>query len=325
MSEHQPDGNVRTAGFCGKCGSPIREGFRFCGRCGAPATVLPPEAAVPGTAPAPVEEPQREKQSVRAKTAAKKKRKPEGKRSSEGKTRKPLRTSLIIAAAVLVLGAGAVFLLDTLGVISVFGPRETPVPSVTVASREISQGEAAQLLGSAPEQVDDFYPLSEDDPQSIRYVLKEKKISDYCRMVREITLELKSQQDGTWQGTPVYGPWQAEWHLNGTWQLQSPGEITIRVLEANATTIRMEYSAVIDGKPYYGGNNWYSLGENRDGDREHCIQAVRQPDSDMPGEFRLSDEAGIIYVNGSRTLYLIRTETSETDDWKTEDEGDSKG
>ena len=323
MSDRKPGvgGNIRTAGFCGKCGYPLKEGFQFCGRCGAPAPALSPDAAPE----VPAETPTMAVKTAKAKPDAKEKHKPKKKRETTGKAPKRLRTSLIIAAAVLVLGAGAVFLLNALGVISLFGPKTEAVRPVTASARDIDQGEAARLLGIASEQVDDFYSLPGDDPNSKQYVLTEKKVSDYCRMVRDISLELKRQQDGTWQGTPVYGSWQAEWHLNGTWQLQSPGEITVRVLEANATTIRMEYSAVIGGKPYYGANSWYSLDGNRSGDTERCVQAVKQPDSDMPGEFRLSDQYGIIYFDGSREWSLTRTETDETDDWKTEDEDDSMG
>ena len=323
MSDRQPGmgGNIRAAGFCGKCGYPLKEGFQFCGRCGAPAPVLPPAAAPE----VPADEPRTTVKVVKEKPALKGKRIPKEKREPAEKTPKRFRTGLIIAAAVLVLSTGVLFLLNALGVITLFGPKTEAVRPVTASARDIDQGEAAQLLGIASEQVDDFYSLPGDDPNSKQYVLTEKKVSDYCRMVRDISLELKHQKDGTWQGTPVYGSWQAEWHMNGKWQLQSPGEITVRVLEANATTIRMEYSAVIGGKPYYGANSWYSLDENRGGDTERCVQAVKQPDSDMPGEFRLSDQYGIIYFDGSREWSLTRTETDETDDWKTEDEDDSMG
>ena len=52
-----------------------------------------------------------------------------------------------------------------------------------------------------------------------------------------------------------------------------------------------------------------------------------KPDGDMPGWFRLSDEAGVELVteNGSKATTMIRTENSEPDNWMAEDEEENAG
>ena len=190
----------------------------------------------------------------------------------------------------------------------------------------IGRDDLADLLGTSPAQVVSWEQAGGESGEQAEktYIVRTLgEETSYCKKYRDARIELK-YTGKRWQRVDCeYGPWYAEWKLNGTWREQTSDvnsrtvHLTATVDEATSSSIRLSYQFKIDGQEYTGSGT-FTLSENQSLNDEFFNQTAVL-NSSMPGWLDLSNQYGLRYALGSygfsSVLYadMVRADAPEAD------------